>query len=452
MDDIEGDGSRYPSNSNPHRVSQYHQGYGYMNHQKLPTAVSPYSQAVAANDYGEDNNAKDVVEEEENLEVDNDDVVVDQSNDVQLSQMDEFGEGYDNEDEDEEEEEEHLGEEDIDDVDQSNDVEPSHKEADDNDDEEDGDAIGDGDESSDNNGHGDDDDDDNDDDDDGKQKSYVMEMDDDLESHPRKQKLKSLVSAYEFAPRVPAPSLAATPSAPKPSSGGRNPLTDWTEHETFVLLDVWGDRFIQHGRKSLRSEEWQEVAEKVSKVSRIERTDTQCRNRLDTLKKKYKKEKIKFPEMDGETSNWVYFKRMDKLMSSPPCGLDSGEYVSTNSRIYSNRGNGPDGLRDSPENTESTGEEDSDRPHHAKKRRKRKGSCEPSSFRLLADSLHKFSNIYEKIENDKRQQMAELEKMRMDFQKELETERRQILERLKSEILKLDQTDDENDDSSENGM
>ncbi|KAE9600487.1 hypothetical protein Lal_00045686 [Lupinus albus] len=393
MDDIEDDDTRYPSN--PYRVSHHHQGYDHMSHQKLLINVSQYSQP-GKNGYGGDNHNNE-------------------------------GEG------EEEEPEEQLGEEE-------------------NEEEDDVDANGDGDD------NGDDDDDggeeDDDDDGDDNQKSYFMEIDDDLECQPKRQKLKSLISAYEFAPRVPSPSAVA-PSAPKPCFGGRNPLTDWTEHETFALLAVWGDRFLQHGRKSLRSEEWQEVAEKVSKVSRVERTDTQCRNRLDTLKKKYKKEKIKFPEMDGGTSNWVYFKKMDKLMSSPPqqldpsCGLDSGEYVYTNSRIYSNRANGLDEMRVSPENTEST-EEASDGPH-AKKRRGR-GSGEASSFRLLADSLHRFSNIYEKIENDRRKQMVKLEKMRVDIQKEIETQRREILERLQSEISKLEQSDEENDDSSENGM
>ncbi|XP_019457577.1 PREDICTED: trihelix transcription factor ASIL2-like isoform X2 [Lupinus angustifolius] len=408
MDDIEDDDTRYPSN--PYRVSHHHQGYDYMSRQKLLMNVSPYSKPVK-NGYGEDNSNNE-------------------------------GEGKD----EEEEPEKRLGEED--DVDQSGNIQTFEKDADDNEDEEedDVDANGDGDENCDDN--------DDDDDDDDNQKSYFMEIDDDLECQPKRQKLKSLISAYEFAPHVPSPSAVA-PSALKPSFGGRNPLTDWSEHETFVLLAVWGDRFLQHGRKSLRSEEWQEVAEKVSKVSSVERTDTQCRNRLDTLKKKYKKEKIKFPETDGGSSNWVYFKRMDKLMSSPPqvdpsCGLDSGEYVSTNSRIYSNRANGLDEMRDSLGNTEST-EEASDGPH-AKKRRRGRGSGEASSYRLLADSLHRFSNIYEKIENDRRQQMVELEKMRVDIQKEIETQRREILERLQSEISKLEQTDEENDGSSENGM
>ncbi|KAF2323320.1 hypothetical protein GH714_034610 [Hevea brasiliensis] len=281
----------------------------------------------------------------------------------------------------------------------------------------------------------------------------------DLEKHPKKRKLKSLVSSYEFAPRVPAPPVT-TSSAPKPSFAGRNPLTDWTEHETFVLLDAWGDKFLQRGRKSLRSEEWQEVAEKVSEVSKIERTDTQCRNRLDTLKKKYKKEKISLAETGGNSSKWVYFKKMDMLMSTSAqqgglsCGVDSGEYVFMNPRVYLNRANALDEMRDSPGNSESADEaEDDSDGLPPKKRKSGRDRSERSSFRLLAvaDSIQKFSEIYEKIENNKRQQMLELEKMRMDFHRDLEMQKRQIMERAQAEIAKIRQgDDDENDLSADN--
>ncbi|KAL5156578.1 Trihelix transcription factor ASIL2 [Glycine soja] len=395
MDGIEDD-ARYPHN--PY-------GYGYQN--------SPYSPPVDT-EYAHDDNDEN---EQEQLEGD-DEVDVDQSNNLQLPQedaVDEDGmygggdENDDNHDDDDDEEEEE--EEEVVEVEENKQID-----------------------------------------------YYAIKSEDELEWHPKKQKLKSLISTYELAPRVPAPSsVAATaPTVPKPSSGGRNSLTDWTEQETFVLLDAWGDRFLQHGRKSLRCEEWQQVAKMVSQVSKIERTDTQCRNRLDTLKKKYKKEKAKFPDSDGGACKWVYLKRMDELMSSPPqqaglsCGLDSGEYVFMNTRVHLNHANGLDEMKDNPDNTESTGEEDSDGPQ-AKKRKKRRGSGEASSFRLLADSIQKFSKIYEKIENSKRQQMVELEKMRKDFHKELERQKRQILENLQCEISKLEQRNDENNDSAENG-
>ncbi|XP_022721409.1 trihelix transcription factor ASIL1-like isoform X2 [Durio zibethinus] len=394
MDEIEDD-ARYPSNA--YGVS-HQQGYGSSNSQKLPVRNVPDSRRIG-NQYVDDN-------EDEEEEADEEDLA--------------------------EEEENHY---------QNNGVRYVGKDIDDDDDNDDDDEL-------------DDDDDEGGD----KQKGFNRKNDDaDLERQPKKRKLKSLVSSYEFAPRVLAPALAG-PSVPRPSHGGRNSLTDWTEHETFVLLDAWGDQFLQCGRKSLRSEEWQEVAEKVSEVSKIERTDTQCRNRLDTLKKKYKKEKVMLAETGATASNWVYFKKMDMLMSTPPqqgglsCGLDSGEYVLMNPTFYSSRANGLDEMRDSPANSESAdGEEDISDGLPPKKRKFGRQGHEGSSFRLLADSIHKFSDIYEKIENSKRQQMLELEKMRMDFHRELEMEKRQIMKRVQAEIAKMQQGDDEeNDVSAEN--
>ncbi|KAE8674101.1 putative pentatricopeptide repeat-containing protein [Hibiscus syriacus] len=302
-----------------------------------------------------------------------------------------------------------------------------------------------------------DDDDDEDEDDDLLDEEEDYNEGGDLGKHPKKRKLKSLVLNYEFAPRVTAPAVPS-PSLLMPAYGGRNSLTDWTEHETFVLLDSWGDHFLQCGRKSLRTEEWQEVAEKVAEISKIERTETQCRNRLDTLKKKYKKEKAMLAETGATTSKWIYFKKMNMLMSTPQqgqlsCGFDSGEYVLMNPRVYLNRANGLDEMRDSPANLDpADGEEDVSDGLPPKKRRFGRQSDEGSSVRLLAYSIKKFSDIYEKIENSKRQQMLELEKMRMDFHRELEMQKRQIMERAQAEIEKMQRSSDDeaNDASAEN--
>ncbi|GMI91838.1 hypothetical protein HRI_002853100 [Hibiscus trionum] len=403
MDNIEDD-ARYPPN--PYGVS-HQQGYGSSSRQKLPARNLPYSRSTG-NQYVNDDDDEYYVEDEEDLGGEKKNL--DQNNGVR-----DVGKNMDDDDEDEKEEEE------LDDED--------------------------------------DDDDDDEDEDDDKPKGYNEKNNDvDLERRPKKRKLKSLVSSYEFAPRVPASTAAPSPSVPKSSHSGRNSLTDWTERETFVLLDAWGDRFLQRGRKSLRSEEWQEVAEKVLEVSKVERTDTQCRNRLDTLKKKYKKETAMLAETGATTSKWVYFRKMHMLMSTPPqqsglsCGLDSGEPVSKKHRLYSSRANGMDEMSDSPANSESgDSDEDISDGLPPKKRRFGRQYYEGSSFRLLADSIHKFSDIYEKTENTKRQQMLELEKMRMDFHRELEMQKRQIMESAQAEIAKIQQGDEEdNDVSAEN--
>ncbi|PWA87546.1 trihelix protein [Artemisia annua] len=297
-------------------------------------------------------------------------------------------------------------------------------------------------------------DDDDEDDDDG---NNGINNSVNMQRHPKKRKLKSLLLSYELAPRVP-PVTPAPTSGRKYSYGGRNTLTDWTEHETFVLLEAWGDRFLQCGRKSLRSEEWQEVADRVSQVSKMERSDSQCRNRLDTLKKKYKKEKANINGSRGVNSKWVYFKKMDMLLSSSiqqagsvSRGVDSRENVFRNPSVPLSITNGVDESRDSAGNSESQeGDDDSDLlpPKKLKSVSDRNSG---SSFKLLADSINKFSKIYERIENSKIQQMIELEKMRMDFQRDLEMQKRQILDRAQSEISKVRQGNyDDNDVSAEN--
>ncbi|PPR97974.1 hypothetical protein GOBAR_AA22704 [Gossypium barbadense] len=133
--------------------------------------------------------------------------------------------------------------------------------------------------------------------------------------------------------------------------------------------------FLQLGRRSLRGEDWVDIAEKVSDALKSMKNEAQCRRMIDGLKRKFKKEKSKAERMGLNSSKWVFFRKMEMLMglgsssfrqqeSWLACGVDSGEFVFMNPQ--------------------------------------------------------RFSKIYEKIESSKREHMKELEKMRMDFQKELE--------------------------------
>ncbi|KAJ6812802.1 trihelix transcription factor ASIL2-like [Iris pallida] len=267
------------------------------------------------------------------------------------------------------------------------------------------------------------------------------------DSRGKRRKLDRYTLGFEFAPRKPptppppAAARAAVPPNPKPNAS-KNYAPDWSEDSTFVLLDAWGDLFVKNDRKLLRSDEWSEVAEKVNRASRTVRSESQCRNRIDTLKKKYKKEKVRLAEYPDSKGDWVYFAKMDFLMPQQaavavadapparlPCGVDAGEYVFTDSRVYMNRANGVNDMRDSPGDTGSEDEEEeedeSDGLPPATTMTKRKGE-NSASFRMLADSIKKFGDVYEKIEIGKRKQMAELERMRNEFQRDLEVQKRQI--------------------------
>ncbi|KAK6135919.1 hypothetical protein DH2020_030337 [Rehmannia glutinosa] len=248
----------------------------------------------------------------------------------------------------------------------------------------------------------------------------------DYKRHPKKRKLESFVSSYELI----------------------GPWREiWSEEESFVLLEVWGERFVELGRRSLRGEDWVDVAEKVSEISGVERNEVDCRNQLDVLKNKYKKEMAKV-ESSGHGSKWVFFKKMDVLLNSGNrghcglgCGVDSGEYVFMSPGVYLERSNVLDEMRDSPgqSDDDDDGEEDMGGEEEGD------GEC----ARVLADSIQKFGEIYEKIEESKRKQMVELETMRQDFQRELEFQKKQIVERAEAEIAKIREMDDDDEEDED---
>ncbi|XP_018513592.1 trihelix transcription factor ASIL2 [Brassica rapa] len=242
------------------------------------------------------------------------------------------------------------------------------------------------------------------------------------------------------------------PTKPVPGYDfGSGPSETKAEQEAFVVLEVWGDRFLQLGRRSLRNEDWNEVAEKVSEELRSERSETQCRRMVDNLKRKYKKERVKVDKLGLGSSKWSFFNKMDMLLggggsSAKPefglaCGVDSGEFVFMNTKVYLEKSNGFDEMMDSPGDSE----EDDDEEEEVEYERRRKKGDDAASYKLLAESVERFGKVYEKMERSKKEQMKELEKMRGEFQRDLELQKKQIVERAQSEIARLREEEEENE-------
>ncbi|XP_076918326.1 trihelix transcription factor ENAP2-like [Bidens hawaiensis] len=118
----------------------------------------------------------------------------------------------------------------------------------------------------------------------------------------------------ENLPITTTPSPAAAVPTP-PSRAAPNREDCWTEDATSTLVDVWGRRYLELNRGNLRQKDWQYVADAVNSrhghSKKTIRTDVQCKNRIDTLKKKYKVEKAR---VSG--SNWPFYERMDMLIGS----------------------------------------------------------------------------------------------------------------------------------------
>lgn len=93
----------------------------------------------------------------------------------------------------------------------------------------------------------------------------------------------------------------------------------WSEEASSTLVDAWGRRYLELNRGNLRQKDWQDVADTVNALhghtKKTHRTDVQCKNRIDTIKKKYKVEKARVTESNGVlNSNWPFFERLDVLI------------------------------------------------------------------------------------------------------------------------------------------
>ncbi|KAE8653216.1 hypothetical protein Csa_019617 [Cucumis sativus] len=77
----------------------------------------------------------------------------------------------------------------------------------------------------------------------------------------------------------------------------------WSEDATSTLIDAWGRRFLDLNRGNLRQKDWQDVADSVNSLhgltKKTHRTDVQCKNRIDTVKKKYKTERARVSASHG---------------------------------------------------------------------------------------------------------------------------------------------------------
>ncbi|KAH7657803.1 Homeobox-like domain-containing protein [Dioscorea alata] len=253
----------------------------------------------------------------------------------------------------------------------------------------------------------------------------------------------------------------------------------WSEGETSVLVDAWGDRYLELSRGNLRQKHWQEVADAVNSrpagARRPPRTDVQCKNRIDTLKKKYKVEKARIVDSGGAlASQWQFFTRLDALIGSsvsgskkpsppsppPPLALplpyhrkssplplpaaaavssrpekrhppalppvnDSFRRRFTTAAAAAAAAAAASAEVDTGSSSRSFGSSRSSRERPAK-RWKRGREDETDGIRALARAITRFGEMYEKVEAAKQRQMMELERQRMEFAKNLEFQRMEI--------------------------
>ncbi|XP_023514686.1 trihelix transcription factor ASIL2-like [Cucurbita pepo subsp. pepo] len=286
-------------------------------------------------------------------------------------------------------------------------------------------------------------------------------------------------------------------------SGGGGREDCWSEGATSVLIDAWGERYLELSRGNLKQKHWKEVADIVSSredYTKIPRTDIQCKNRIDTVKKKYKTEKAKI-SAGGGPSKWPFYDRLDQLIGPASKNPVSSAGVATTVNPPLQNQKVPLGIpvvnrslipyqahhnhnhqqqqkgqkaqkvqfhkrprtdSDSSGSERETSPTSSDSYRQGNYRRKsarvqkevvnpnlgqmgktekgRNGSREKgwrNAVSKLTEAILKFGEAYEQAESSKLQQVVEMEKQRMKFAKDLELQRMQFFMKTQLEISQL---------------
>ncbi|KAI8526880.1 hypothetical protein RHMOL_Rhmol12G0032800 [Rhododendron molle] len=227
-------------------------------------------------------------------------------------------------------------------------------------------------------------------------------------------------------------------SRPYPG-GGREDC--WSEGATETLVDC----YLELNRGNLCQKDWMEVADAINARSngvKPRRTDVQCKNRVDTIKKKYKLEKSKLPV----PSKWRFYSRLDHLIGptaasaaaapskkktpAPSAAIQkpaSTITLSLKSRTKPTPNPNPNAghpvvvySRGSSRLNLSGSNESSLGGDRRERREEDADLSEGEAYKELARAILRLGEVYERIESLKQEQMMELEKQRMEFTKELE--------------------------------
>ncbi|KAJ1264057.1 hypothetical protein BS78_09G233400 [Paspalum vaginatum] len=254
----------------------------------------------------------------------------------------------------------------------------------------------------------------------------------------------------------------------------------WSDGETAALVGAWGSRYVELNRGNLRQKQWQEVADAVnsrrgaSARRRPPRTDVQCKNRVDTLKKKYKAELAR-----NAPSGWSFFPELDRLVG-PTLSASASKRPSPSPAPQFAMPIHPPALRKPPSPSPSppppmalplpnyrrgsplpaaaliqkeaaaaaaavSDSEDSDDAgannnnhnsprspslsvsslsgNNKKRSRDEAGSGGDRGFRELAKAIEAFAEMYERVESAKQKHALEMERQRIEFLKQLEVKR-----------------------------
>lgn len=130
----------------------------------------------------------------------------------------------------------------------------------------------------------------------------------------------------------------STPKRPPPQHAGagnsnsgsdRLRRDEWSEGAVSTLLEAYESKWVLRNRAKLKGQDWEDVALHVSSragCTKSPKTQTQCKNKIESMKKRYRSESGGGGPAPDSASSWPLFRRLDLLLRgnggvSAPGGL-----------------------------------------------------------------------------------------------------------------------------------
>lgn len=282
-------------------------------------------------------------------------------------------------------------------------------------------------------------------------------------------------------------------------SSDRSKRDEWSEGAVSSLLDAYETKWVLRNRAKLKGQDWEDVARHVSmraNSSRTHKTMTQCKNKIESMKKRYRSESA-----SADASSWPLFPRLDLLLrcrappipppppppaplmllepppvsapppplplpppppppppessrpppSPPPAaaptaavgrrdspGIDGVVAVAEENGLEARPfGNGPSNVPIDTDSSTPTCSRDKETP---KRKRKKKREEEESDNRDLADSVRWLTEVVVRSEQARIETMRELERIRAEAEAkkgEMDLKRTEIIAKTQLEIARL---------------
>ncbi|XP_057831290.1 trihelix transcription factor ENAP2 [Cryptomeria japonica] len=95
---------------------------------------------------------------------------------------------------------------------------------------------------------------------------------------------------------------------------------EWSEGAVGTLLDAYESKWLFRNRAKLKGNDWEDVAKQVSSRSsgaKSMKTQSQCKNKIESMKKRYRAEATSTCNPGSGPSSWPFFARMDGFLRCP---------------------------------------------------------------------------------------------------------------------------------------